>query len=182
MDMGILPLTSFLRFFLDFNESVWYTWYTNFLVATSVRHGIPKNDFGIPHLKNMRYTNGIPTLIGDIMSKQIKVSDEVHAKLVDARVGSESISGTIERLLRGNEASDMQEVVDMSDWVEGQAPKCCIDSIANDFKPGHICPDWVRIAYTDKNGLRRQAWFNNKTGEYEFSDRWKQIRADYRYE
>lgn len=117
------------------------------------------------------------------MSKQIKVSDEVHAALMEAKVGAETASDTIARLLQGNEApSEMGEIIDMSDWVDGAAPECCIDSIANDFKPGHVCPDWVRLGYTDKNGLPRQAWFNKKTGEYEFSDKWRQIKADYRYE
>lgn len=74
------------------------------------------------------------------------------------------------------------EIIDMSDWVNGDAPECCIDTIANDFKPGHVCPDWVRVGYTDKNGLRRQSWFNNRTGEYEFSDRWQKIKAEYKFQ
>lgn len=73
-------------------------------------------------------------------------------------------------------------VVDMSDWVDGEAPACCIDTIANSFKPGHICQDWVRLEYTDKNGLRRQNWFNKRTGEYEFSERWKKIKSEYEYQ
>lgn len=121
--------------------------------------------------------------------KQLRLRADIHEKL-KTKADAEKISmgELIERLLGGDleAAAPAQSLpgteVDMSDWVDGAAPECCIDSIANDFKPGHVCPDWVRLGYTDKNGLSRQAWFNKKTGEYEFSERWKQIRADYRYE
>lgn len=136
------------------------------------------------------------------MSKQIKVSDEVHQKLMGAKSDTETVSDLIARLLDDSgrlttapideggalvEQLDSSrpadtEVIDMSDWVDGDAPECCIDTIANDFKPGHVCPDWVRLGYTDKNGLRRQAWFNNRTGEYEFSDRWQKIKAEYKFQ
>ena len=136
------------------------------------------------------------------MSKQIKVSDEVHQKLMGAKSDTETVSDLIARLLDDSErlatapideggafAEQLDssrpadtEVIDMSDWVDGDAPECCIDTIANDFKPGHVCPDWVRLGYTDKNGLRRQAWFNNRTGEYEFSDRWQKIKAEYKFQ
>jgi len=140
------------------------------------------------------------------MSKQIKVSDEVHQRLMGAREDAETVSDLIARLLdynerlamstvQTNEADQLLEeldkkseefvpgvVVDMSDWVDGEAPACCIDTIANGFKPGHICPDWVRLEYTDKNGLRRQNWFNKRTGEYEFSERWKKIKSEYEYQ
>lgn len=119
------------------------------------------------------------------MPHQIKVTDELYEQL-RARANGKPIPQLLRSLL-GDPAQDPAQSlpgteVDMSDWVDGAAPECCIDSIANDFKPGHVCPDWVRLGYTDKNGLHRQAWFNKKTGEYEFSERWKQIRADYRYE
>lgn len=97
--------------------------------------------------------------------------------------------------LKGDEADTLLEqldnkseefvpgtIVDMSDWVDGEAPACCIDTISNSFKPGHICQDWVRLEYTDKNGLRRQNWFNKRTGEYEFSERWKKIKSEYEYQ
>lgn len=135
------------------------------------------------------------------MSKQIKVSDEVHQRLMDARKDTETVSDLISRLLGGastvqtDEADALLEqldnkseefvpgtIVDMSDWVDGEAPACCIDTIANSFKPGHVCQDWVRLEYTDKNGLRRQNWFNKRTGEYEFSERWKKIKSEYEYQ
>lgn len=136
------------------------------------------------------------------MSKQIKVSDEVHQRLMGAKSDTETVSDLIARLLDDSgrlatapidegdalvEQLDSSrpadtEIIDMSDWVDGDAPECCIDTIANNFKPGHVCPDWVRLGYTDKNGLRRQAWFNNRTGEYEFSDRWQKIKAEYMYQ
>lgn len=136
------------------------------------------------------------------MSKQIKVSDEVHQRLMGAKSDTETVSDLIARLLDdsgrlatapideadalveqldGSRPADT-EVIDMSDWVDGDAPECCIDTIANDFKPGHVCPDWVRLGYTDKNGLRRQAWFNNRTGEFEFSDKWQKIKAEYKFQ
>lgn len=116
---------------------------------------------------------------------KINIKESVRTKLKEqAADKGMTLADYIESLAAG--ASPAQSLpgteVDMSDWVDGAAPECCIDSIANDFKPGHVCPDWVRLGYTDKNGLHRQAWFNKKTGEYEFSERWKQIRADYRYE
>lgn len=137
------------------------------------------------------------------MSKQVKVPDEVHQRLMGARMEGETAADVIARLLDSerpttthvDEADTLveqldgaaphqsdTEVIDMSDWVDGDAPGCCIDTIANDFKPGHVCPDWVRLGYTDKNGLRRQAWFNNRTGEYEFSDRWQKIKAEYKFQ
>lgn len=136
------------------------------------------------------------------MSKQIKVSDEVHQRLMGAKSDTETVSDLIARLLDDSErlttapideggalAEQLDssrpadtEVIDMSDWVDGDAPECCIDTIANDFKPGHVCPDWVRLGYTDKNGLRRQAWFNNRTGEFEFSDKWQKIKAEYKFQ
>ena len=136
------------------------------------------------------------------MSKQIKVSDEVHQRLMGAKSDTETVSDLIARLLDDSgrlttapidegdalvEQLDSSrpadtEVIDMSDWVDGDAPECCIDTIANDFKPGHVCSDWVRLGYTDKNGLRRQAWFNNRTGEFEFSDKWQKIKAEYKFQ
>lgn len=119
------------------------------------------------------------------MPHQIKVTDELYEQL-RARANGKPIPQLLRSLLGDPAQAPAQSLpgteVDMSDWVDGAAPECCIDSIANDFKPGHVCPDWVRLGYTDKNGLPRQAWFNKKTGEYEFSERWKQIRDDYRYE
>lgn len=122
------------------------------------------------------------------MPHQIKVTDELYNRL-KARANGQPIPQLLRALLDGEDFKDEGEVqpkdteiIDMSDWVDGQAPECCIDSIANDFKPGHVCPDWVRLGYTDKNGLRRQAWFNNRTGEYEFSDRWQKIKAEYMYQ
>lgn len=122
------------------------------------------------------------------MPHQIKVTDELYDKL-RARAAGQPIPQLLRALLDGKSFKDEAEVqpkdteiIDMSDWVDGEAPECCIDTIANNFKPGHVCSDWVRLGYTDKNGLRRQAWFNNRTGEYEFSDRWQKIKAEYMYQ
>lgn len=127
------------------------------------------------------------------MSHQIKVTDELYDRL-RARADGQPIPQLLRALLDGEDFKDKAgalveqppqsdtEIIDMSDWVDGDAPECCIDTIVNDFKPGHVCPDWVRVGYTDKNGLRRQAWFNNRTGEYEFSDRWQKIKAEYKFQ
>lgn len=126
-----------------------------------------------------------------IMPHQIKVTDELYDRL-KARAAGRPIPQLIRALLDGGDFKDgggAQPVqtlpgteVDMSDWVDGDAPECCIDTIANDFKPGHVCPDWVRLEYTDKNGVTRQGWYNKRIGEFEFSEKWKKIKADYRYE
>lgn len=125
------------------------------------------------------------------MSKQVKVSDEVHSLLMAARLEGETASDVIARVLGRAPANSVTTdektelpgtEVDMSDWVDGEAPECCINSIVNKFAPGDICEDWVRLEYTDKNGLRRQSWFNKRTGEYEFSDRWNKIKAEYTYQ
>ena len=124
------------------------------------------------------------------MPHQIKVTDELYDRLKE-RANGQPIPQLIRALLdekesKGGADAFVQpqdtEIIDMSDWVDGDAPECCIDTIANDFKPGHVCSDWVRLGYTDKNGLRRQAWFNNRTGEYEFSDRWQKIKAEYKFQ
>lgn len=132
--------------------------------------------------------------------KLLRIKPETHSKL-KLRAAQEGLSmgEMIDKMLsaeitekKHDEATLVEqldscrpadtEIIDMSDWVDGQAPECCIDTIANDFKPGHVCPDWVRLGYTDKNGLRRQSWFNNRTGEYEFSDRWQKIKAEYKFQ
>ena len=128
------------------------------------------------------------------MPKQIKVTDELYERL-KARANGQPIPQLLRAFLDAEDFKDegdalLEEldesvpgtIVDMSDWVDGEAPACCIDTIANSFKPGHICPDWVRLEYTDKNGLRRQNWFNKRTGEYEFSERWKKIKSEYEYQ
>lgn len=133
--------------------------------------------------------------------KLLRIKPETHSRL-KLRAAQEGLSmgEMIDKLLGAEIAEKKQdeadilveqldgcrsadtEIIDMSDWVNGDAPKCCIDTIANDFKPGHVCSDWVRVGYTDKNGLRRQSWFNNRTGEYEFSDRWQKIKAEYKFQ
>lgn len=115
---------------------------------------------------------------------KINIKESVRTKLKEqAASKGMTLADYIESLAAGDQdTSSGMEIIDMSDWVDGDAPECCIDTVANDFKPGHVCPDWVRVGYTDKNGLRRQAWFNNRTGEYEFSDRWQKIKAEYMYQ
>lgn len=115
---------------------------------------------------------------------KINIKESVRTKLKEqAASKGMTLADYIESLAAGGQdAQPNMEIIDMSDWVGGEAPECCIDTIANNFKPGHVCPDWVRVGYTDKNGLRRQAWFNNRTGEYEFSDRWRRIKAEYMYQ
>ena len=129
------------------------------------------------------------------MPKQIKVTDELYERL-KARANGQPIPQLLRGLLdaedfkdegKGDALLELSEsvpgtIVDMSDWVDGEAPACCIDTIANSFKPGCVCQDWVRLEYTDKNGLRRQNWFNKRTGEYEFSERWKKIKSEYEYQ
>lgn len=130
------------------------------------------------------------------MPKQIKVTDELYERL-KARANGQPIPQLLRGLLDAEDFKDegkgdalLEElsesvpgtIVDMSDWVDGEAPACCIDTIANSFKPGYVCQDWVRLEYTDKNGLRRQNWFNKRTGEYEFSERWKKIKSEYEYQ
>lgn len=120
---------------------------------------------------------------------KINIKESVRTKLKEqAATKGMTLADYIESLAGGDTTQSTQptqpsmEIIDMSDWVDGEAPGCCIDTIANNFKPGHVCSDWVRVGYTDKNGLRRQAWFNNRTGEYEFSDRWQKIKAEYMYQ
>ena len=115
---------------------------------------------------------------------KINIKESVRTKLKEqAASKGMTLADYIESLAAGSqEIQSDTEIIDMSDWVNGDAPECCIDTIANDFKPGHVCPDWVRVGYTDKNGLRRQSWFNNRTGEYEFSDRWQKIKAEYKFQ
>lgn len=120
---------------------------------------------------------------------KINIKESVRTKLKEqAATKGMTLADYIESLAAGDTTQPAQstqssmEIIDMSDWVDGEAPECCIDTIANNFKPGHVCSDWVRVGYTDKNGLCRQAWFNNRTGEYEFSDRWQKIKAEYMYQ
>ena len=116
---------------------------------------------------------------------KINIKESVRTKLKEqAAVKGMTLADYIESLAAGSQPTQPKdtEIIDMSDWVDGDAPECCIDTIANDFKPGHVCPDWVRLGYTDKNGLRRQAWFNNRTGEFEFSDKWQKIKAEYKFQ
>lgn len=138
---------------------------------------------------------------GEIMEQdqyvKVNIKESTRTKLKDqARAKGMTLADYIEwlganvsaapdeadRLLDQLDESVPGTIVDMSDWVDGEAPACCIDTIANSFKPGHICQDWVRLEYTDKNGLRRQNWFNKRTGEYEFSERWKKIKSEYEYQ
>ena len=86
------------------------------------------------------------------MSKQIKVSDEVHQRLMGAKSDSETVSDLISRLLDGaaNEADALLEQLDkkseefvvdplIRDLGPDELPECC-QSIYDD--PKSHCEHW----------------------------------------
>lgn len=116
---------------------------------------------------------------------KINIKESVRTRLKEqAAAKGMTLADYIESLAAGDKPTQPLPgtEVDMSDWVDGDAPECCIDTIANDFRPGHVCPDWVRLEYTDKNGGTRQGWYNKRTGEFEFSDKWQKIKAEYKFQ
>lgn len=133
------------------------------------------------------------------MSKQIKVSDEIHQRLMRAKKDSETVSDLISRLLDGGavpvdeadallEQLDAQyedgptvETIDTSEWVAGVAPECCCDFYYN-YNYNHRsepCEHWKRVKWTDRNGKSKVNWYNDLINKFDFADDWKIAMQEY---
>lgn len=99
------------------------------------------------------------------MSKQIKVSDEVHQKLMGARKEGETVSDLISRLLSGeaDEADKLLEQLDdkyenpaldplIADLAPGELPPCCQEIYDDPENPVPTCPHWEKawVNYYDR--------------------------------
>ena len=137
------------------------------------------------------------------MSKQIKVSDEVHQRLMGAKKEGETVSGLISRLLSGeaptpttDEADKLLEqldnkydkqneveveAIDTSEWVQGVAPECCCDFYYNYYvnHKSEPCEHWKRVRWTDRNGNTKINWYNNLVNKFDFADDWKVAMQEY---
>ena len=121
------------------------------------------------------------------MSKQIKVSDEVHQRLMGAKSDAETVSDLIARLLDGrpaaapiDEADALLEKLDnenehpedylseedkaiLRDLVPGELPACCQEIFDDPEHPVPTCKHW-RQAYENYYGQRMWGYVNDLVG------------------
>ena len=130
------------------------------------------------------------------MSKQIKVSDEVHQRLMGAKKDTETVSDLISRLLdckpaqtdeadklleqldKKSEEIPMEEIND-EEWVMGVAPECCCDFVAHEFNPQYKCEHWHKVKWTDRNGQQKINWHNKLINKFDFANEWKLAMQEY---
>lgn len=112
------------------------------------------------------------------MSKQIKVSDEVHQKLMGAKKEGETVSDLIARLLSGEEPTDeadkLLESLDhkyenqpldplIADLAPGELPPCCQEIYDDPEHPVPTCPHWEK-AWVNYYGRKVVHYRNVLTG------------------
>lgn len=111
------------------------------------------------------------------MSKQIKVSDEVHQKLMGAKKEGETVSDLIARLLSGetpDEADKLLEQLDnkyenpdidplIANLAPGELPPCCQEIYDDPEHPVPTCPHWEK-AWVNYYGRKVVHYRNVLTG------------------
>ena len=121
------------------------------------------------------------------MSKQIKVSDEVHQRLMGAKSDAETVSDLIARLLDErpattpvDEADALLEQLDnqnehpedylseedraiLRDLAPGELPACCQEIFDDPEHPVPTCKHW-RQAYENYYGQRMWGYVNDLVG------------------
>lgn len=110
------------------------------------------------------------------MSKQIKVSDEVHQKLMGAKKNGETVSDLISRLLGGeaDEADKLLEDLDnkyenppldplIANLAPGELPPCCQEIYDDPEHPVPTCPHWEK-AWVNYYGRKVVHYRNVLTG------------------
>ena len=119
------------------------------------------------------------------MSKQIKVSDEVHQRLMGAKSDAETVSDLIARLLDErpapiDEADALVEQLDnenehpedylseedraiLKDLAPGELPACCQEIFDDPENPVPTCKHW-RQAYENYYGQRMWGYVNDLVG------------------
>lgn len=113
------------------------------------------------------------------MSKQIKVSDEVHKRLMGAKSDDETVSDLIARLLDDNkrlatapidEADALLEELDnpkvdpiLADLAPGELPECCQGIYDDPEHPVPTCEHWEK-AWVNNYGNKVVHYRNKLTG------------------
>lgn len=110
------------------------------------------------------------------MSKQLKVSDEVHALLMGARLEGETISDVIARVLKAptDEADALLEQLDkqhddlsvdplLVDLEPGELPECCQSIYDDPEHPIPSCKHWEK-AWVNYYGQKIVHYRNKLTG------------------
>ena len=120
------------------------------------------------------------------MSKQIKVSDEVHQRLMGAKSDDETVSDLIARLLDKRPASPVDEAdalveqldnenehpedylseedrAILRDLAPGELPACCQTIFDDPENPVPTCKHW-RQAYENYYGQRMWGYVNDLVG------------------
>lgn len=113
------------------------------------------------------------------MSKQIKVSDEVHKRLMGAKSDAETVSDLIARLLDDNkrlatapidEADALLEELDnpkvdpiLADLAPGELPECCQGIYDDPEHPVPTCEHWEK-AWVNNYGNKVVHYRNKLTG------------------
>lgn len=113
------------------------------------------------------------------MSKQIKVSDEVHQRLMGAKSDAETVSDLIARLLDDNkrlaagpidEADALLEELDnpkvdpiLADLAPGELPECCQGIYDDPEHPVPTCEHWEK-AWVNNYGNKVVHYRNKLTG------------------
>lgn len=116
------------------------------------------------------------------MSKQLKVSDEVHQRLMGARKDDETVSDLISRLLdcerstvaQSDEADVLLEQLDkqhddpsvdplLVDLEPGELPECCKSIYDDPEHPIPSCPHWEK-AWVNYYGRKIVHYRNRLTG------------------
>ena len=108
------------------------------------------------------------------MSKQIKVSDEVHQRLMGAKSDDETVSDLIARLLDGaapiDEADALLEELDnpkvdpiLADLAPGELPLCCQSIYDDPEHPVPTCEHWEK-AWVNHYGNKVVHYRNKLTG------------------
>lgn len=113
------------------------------------------------------------------MSKQIKVSDEVHQRLMGAKSDTETVSDLIARLLDDNkrlatapidEADALLEELDnhkvdpiLADLAPGELPECCQGIYDDPEHPVPTCEHWEK-AWVNNYGNKVVHYRNKLTG------------------
>ena len=108
------------------------------------------------------------------MSKQIKVSDEVHQRLMGAKSDTETVSDLIARLLDGaapvDEADALLEELDnpkvdpiIANLAPGELPECCQSIYDDPERPVPTCEHWEK-AWVNNYGNKVVHYRNKLTG------------------
>ena len=102
------------------------------------------------------YTDGIPT-IRRTMSKQIKVSDEVHQRLMGARKDTETVSDLISRLLDGATV----QADSLLDQLDKQSEETYVDPLIRDLEPDEL-PECCQSIYGGSVKDRCEHWVDKR--------------------